>query len=545
MSNFLFLSHFRVEGHHETAESEVFNFDIASTNDHAQDESVEATESSELHANEIEEEKCIVSVNKIIELLKGAYGLTCQRCDNLYSYHVNPIGTALIVRWSCKKGHQGGTWHSQARYSDMFSGNIQFPSAVSLSGNNFSKIALFFKVCKIYFVSDSTFFRLQKLYIAPAVKEYWQNAQSELFQSLKQTQVSIAGDGRTDSLGHCAQYCTYTFMDTSTSKVLHVDISDVREAGGKSTNLERLSFERGFDYLLKHVNVKSIVTDAHVQILALIKNCEKYDEITHDIDIWHGAKNFMKKVISIAQIKGNEDLKLWLPAIRNHFWHCARECEGDELKFKALWWSLLHHIVDEHEWTISIDGSIGACNHWEVDSTERNKPWLKKDSPAHAALRKVMTDKRFISKFRYYKNFKHTGQLESFNNHVLMYASKRCSYRFEGYAHRMLLAAIDHNYHVAREYAKNSKGEQIYRAKFSKRTKQWAPQKVKVGKDYGYIPHLMGGIFEMRGKTEGHLSQHVSLASNDPCNLQPNIASVPKPDMKTLLNDNKSRFVEG
>ncbi|PIK60811.1 hypothetical protein BSL78_02292 [Apostichopus japonicus] len=164
---------------------------------------------------------------------------------------------------------------------------------------------------------------------------------------------------------------------------------------------------------------------------------------------------------------------------------------------------------------------------------ERNKPWLKKYSPPHAALRKAMTNKRFLNMLPYYNNFKHTGNLESFHNHMLMYASKRCSYSFEGYVTRMLLTAIDHNYHSDREYAAPKDVLSGYRQKYSKRTRKWAPERLKVAKD-GYIPELMRKIFSMIAPTPGHLLQHVSLASNNPL-LQSNIANVLKPGITQLL----------
>lgn len=37
--------------------------------------------------------------------------------------------------------------------------------------------------------------------------------------------VCLAGDGRCDSSGHCAKCGTYTFMDATSNKVLHVELA--------------------------------------------------------------------------------------------------------------------------------------------------------------------------------------------------------------------------------------------------------------------------------------------------------------------------------
>ncbi|XP_067682502.1 uncharacterized protein [Haliotis asinina] len=59
-------------------------------------------------------------------------------------------------------------------------------------------------------------------------------------------------------------------------------------------------------------------------------------------------------------------------------------------------------------------------------------------------LQQVVTDPKFLAKFHYFRKFRHTGALESFNSHILMYCPKRHSYQFIGYCSRSQLAAIDH-----------------------------------------------------------------------------------------------------
>ena len=56
-------------------------------------------------------------------------------------------------------------------------------------------------------------------------------------------------DGRMDSPGHCAQYCTYTFMENDTKKIVSIITLDKREAGGKSGNLEKLGFIKSMTIL--------------------------------------------------------------------------------------------------------------------------------------------------------------------------------------------------------------------------------------------------------------------------------------------------------
>lgn len=138
---------------------------------------------------------------------------------------------------------------------------------------------------------------------------------------------------------------------------------------------------------------------------------------------------------------------------------------------------MLHHVQNEHEWALSYVGlSPGSCSHGELEEN-RDKEWIEKGSPAHLALTKIVLDKRFLNNIHYYLNFRYelseclilhviiivftvywlnffffllrsTSNLEIFNNHILMYASKRISYSPPVYRARNILAALDYNLSV-------------------------------------------------------------------------------------------------
>ena len=77
----------------------------------------------------------------------------------------------------------------------------------------------------------------------------------------------VTGDGRMDSPGQCAQYCTYTVMENPTKKILSCITLDKRAAGWKSRNQEKLSFMKSMTALRdKNVDIVEVVTDAHMQI---------------------------------------------------------------------------------------------------------------------------------------------------------------------------------------------------------------------------------------------------------------------------------------
>lgn len=63
-----------------------------------------------------------------------------------------------------------------------------------------------------------------------------------------------------------------------------------------------------------------------------------------------------------------------------------------------------------------------------------------------------------------------------------------------------------------------------------------------VPKEYNYIPVLMQKVFEKRIASTGTVNQRIGLVSDDPRQIAPNIAAVPPPTVKLLVEQHKSRF---
>ena len=63
------------------------------------------------------------------------------------------------------------------------------------------------------------------------MRSAWKNQQAEVFADFKSREsgVVLAGDGRCDSPGHCAKYCTYTLLDVNCKKVVDFKVVSVTE----------------------------------------------------------------------------------------------------------------------------------------------------------------------------------------------------------------------------------------------------------------------------------------------------------------------------
>lgn len=74
-----------------------------------------------------------------------------------------------------------------------------------------------------------------------------------------------------DSPGHCAQYCSYTMMENNTKKIVTLETMDKRKTALKSSAMEKECLIKAIESLTtKEVDIGEIVTDAHMQITALM-----------------------------------------------------------------------------------------------------------------------------------------------------------------------------------------------------------------------------------------------------------------------------------
>jgi hypothetical protein len=100
----------------------------------------------------------------------------------------------------------------------------------------------------------------------------------KLFQKAMCTYILVTtkkfhfiGDGRNDSPGHCAQYCSYTIMEQTSKKILTLITLDKRTTDRKSVNMEKVGFAKAMEEMkAKNIEVEEVVTDAHLGIGAIM-----------------------------------------------------------------------------------------------------------------------------------------------------------------------------------------------------------------------------------------------------------------------------------
>ena len=66
-------------------------------------------------------------------------------------------------------------------------------SSVVLSGSNFQKVTMFAKFLQLPILSKSTFYRMQRHYIVPSVREHWIDHQNSVLEDFRGLDLVILG----------------------------------------------------------------------------------------------------------------------------------------------------------------------------------------------------------------------------------------------------------------------------------------------------------------------------------------------------------------
>ncbi|XP_033754344.1 uncharacterized protein LOC117337464 [Pecten maximus] len=493
----------------------------------------------------VEERKSICFQSALVELASLRIPTTCQRkaCGANITVQCRYVGCAVQLKWKCSNGHQIHTWDSQPRIKRVYVGNFLVSAAILMSGNNYAKVALLAKFMNLAMIGLTSHQRVQRVFTAPVINSYYEEMMQRTLAKYQGKDIVIAGDGRNDSPGHSAMFCTYTFLEYESKDIVACEIIDKRMTQLKSTLMEKEGLIRAMKFIINGgANIKEVCTDAHVQIAYFLK--QTYPDMKHSYDTWHGAKNLGKKLTAIASEARNKELRPWVQDLVNHFWYCSRKAQGDESALLSRWRGILHHVTNRHEWLVGDGAGPAECEHAPLPEPgpDEETKWLDAESDAHQALEKLVYDTRFLHTLKYYVNFRHTGELENFHENILMYAAKRFAYSYPMYKARNQLAVIDYQMHKDRKHAKDKSGKPMYVRKYSKRNKNWSAVPVKERKTYQHIPDLLRKVLFALEHHVGPIPSRFPLEKGDPRLIKRTLAEISPLPTKELVLKKKSRF---
>ncbi|CAN7942951.1 unnamed protein product [Ixodes pacificus] len=214
----------------------------------------------------VSERKFIVFESCLDELLGN-----CPECTALRRITEKKIkGACLRVHRICNNGHQH-TWTSQPSVNRRALGDVLLAAATLFSGSIAKKVLRLLRQMGVPCLSYETYFKIQGAFLLPAIRQVWHHKkQNELFEQASGRELVLAGDGRSDSPGRSAKYETYTVVDVSTKKVLHVETVQSNETKG-SWAMELEGLKR--TVLICEANgltVGGVITDRHSMIKSFL-----------------------------------------------------------------------------------------------------------------------------------------------------------------------------------------------------------------------------------------------------------------------------------
>ena len=106
-----------------------------------------------------------------------------------------------------------------------------FTTGIFFSGIPFAKFESFSNLINLKFIGRGTYYNLRERYVFPVVKSTWKEKQAKVFSDLKSrgSGAVLVGDGRCDSPGQCAKYCTNTFLDVQSQEVIDFKVNQMEK----------------------------------------------------------------------------------------------------------------------------------------------------------------------------------------------------------------------------------------------------------------------------------------------------------------------------
>lgn len=373
------------------------------------DESPSTQESQASTTTPIDNRLFLVFEDQLKQLLQR-----CLKCGSLVVQEdmkeLLNEGSQLTLELTCNN-NCSYRWQSQPPMSGTKGkGNLLLTASVFFSGIHFAKFERFCNNMNLKTISEDTYSGLRKRFVFPVIEKMWEKEQSTVLSALKsQEVVELCGDGRCDSPGHSAKYCTYTFLDAQSEKVVDFKVISCTQVSSSNT-MEIKGFKDSLRTIEENgVKVHTVSTDRHPQIVKEMR--VRHPVKHHEFDPWHVTKGVSKKLSALAKRKECEDLEQWIPSIINHLWWSAQTCEGDSQVLIEKWVSVIHHVTNRHDWPGN--RFYHECAHEPLDAlTQMNKLWLKPGSESHNALVNVVKDKRLLKDLTHMTKCIHTTTLE-------------------------------------------------------------------------------------------------------------------------------------
>ena len=99
------------------------------------------------------------------------------------------------------------------------------------------------------------------------------NTQAKLLDKFTLNDLILSGNGRCDSPGKSAKFCTYLMMEATDNQILHFENVNKREVALQPPNMERERMVRCLNFLLSSgMKISEVVTDSSTSVAKTLGN---------------------------------------------------------------------------------------------------------------------------------------------------------------------------------------------------------------------------------------------------------------------------------
>ena len=213
-------------------------------------------------------------------------------------------------------------------------------------GQSYERVRKVYEYAGLGFPNPTTYYDIQRSLVLPTINDHYQENIQLARNESRNIDTVVLGDGRFDSPGKSAKYCTYTCQSPSTKKIIvSSTIQTVKGKGSSPLELKGLQNCLG-ELSADKYPVKTVATDRNRQVAKWLR--EEHSEITHKYDPWHFAKNIKSKLRPLSMRKSCKLLQEWIKPVGSHLFWCAENCDDDPQKLVQMWKSLLFHVTNKY-----------------------------------------------------------------------------------------------------------------------------------------------------------------------------------------------------
>ncbi|XP_057291883.1 uncharacterized protein LOC130614472 [Hydractinia symbiolongicarpus] len=164
----------------------------------------------------------------------------CPECNSSVTVEKSHVGTSMHCKFTCLLHTHVFKWNTQPLLGKLPAFNLLLSATIFFSGETYDRIRKPLEFAGMNFINHTTFYSIQRTLVIPTVNKQFQECIKEARLESNGTDNAILGDGRFDSPGKSAKYCTYSCQSPTTKKIIATSTIQVSKGKGSAPLLKKI-----------------------------------------------------------------------------------------------------------------------------------------------------------------------------------------------------------------------------------------------------------------------------------------------------------------